>query len=80
MENGLNKLEDSWAKVTFQFQKHKDTEVYTVKIAEEDFEVGTVAAAAMTCIHAYLSSGGAEVCDAGFATCLTARAIPVLHA
>eukprot|EP00878_Enallax_costatus_P044621 GHUV01053316.1.p1 GENE.GHUV01053316.1~~GHUV01053316.1.p1 ORF type:complete len:464 (+),score=147.77 GHUV01053316.1:399-1790(+) len=39
MENGLNKLEDSWAKVTFQFQKHKDTEVYTVKMAEEDFEM-----------------------------------------
>lgn len=40
MENGLTKLEESWAKVAFHFHKHKDTEVFTVKMAEEDFEVG----------------------------------------
>lgn len=36
---GLNKLEATWSKMKFQFHKHKDTEVYTVKMAEEDFEV-----------------------------------------
>lgn len=40
MEVGLKKLEDAWTKVTFQFTKHKDTDVFTVKMAEEDFEVG----------------------------------------
>jgi hypothetical protein len=40
MEAGLRKLEDAWAKVSFQFAQHKDTPVYTVKMAEEDFEVG----------------------------------------
>jgi len=39
MEQGLKKLEDAWSKVTFQFQQHKDTNVYTVKLADEDFEV-----------------------------------------
>lgn len=39
MEFGLQKLEETWTKVSFQFTKHKDTEVYTVKMAEEDFEV-----------------------------------------
>lgn len=40
MEFGLKKLEDTWTKVSFQFTKHKDTDVSTVKMAEEDFEVG----------------------------------------
>lgn len=40
MEFGLKKLEDTWTKVSFQFNKHKDTDVFTVKLAEEDFEVG----------------------------------------
>jgi dynein heavy chain len=39
MENGLNKLEENWAKMVFQFHQHKTTDVYTVKMAEEDFEV-----------------------------------------
>eukprot|EP00879_Flechtneria_rotunda_P017284 GHRR01018106.1.p1 GENE.GHRR01018106.1~~GHRR01018106.1.p1 ORF type:complete len:1124 (+),score=375.49 GHRR01018106.1:243-3374(+) len=39
MELGLQKLEESWTKVSFQFTRHKDTNVYTVKMAEEDFEV-----------------------------------------
>lgn len=39
MEFGLKKLEDVWAKMAFQFTKHKDSEVFTVKMAEEDFEV-----------------------------------------
>lgn len=39
MEQGLARLEDAWGKVEFHFNKHKDTDVYTVKMAEEDFEV-----------------------------------------
>lgn len=39
MEVGLRKLEDVWTKVSFQFTKFKDTNVSTVKMAEEDFEV-----------------------------------------
>lgn len=39
MESGLHKLEDVWTKVSFQSIQHKDTNVYTVKMAEEDFEV-----------------------------------------
>jgi hypothetical protein len=39
MEQGLNKLQDTWGRVAFQFHQHKDTPVYTVKMAEEDFEV-----------------------------------------
>jgi dynein heavy chain len=42
MEQGLNKLEDAWGKVSFQFNQHKSTPVYTVKMAEEDFEVSPV--------------------------------------
>jgi dynein heavy chain len=42
MEVGLKKLEDTWTKVSFQFTKHKDTDVSTVKMAEEDFEVGAL--------------------------------------
>lgn len=41
MENGLAKLEESWTRVCFQFTRHKDTDVHTVKMAEEDFEVLT---------------------------------------
>lgn len=39
MELGLQKLQEAWAKVSFQFTKHKDTNICTVKMAEEDFEV-----------------------------------------
>jgi len=39
MENGLAKLNDVWAKVSFLFQQHKSSDVYTVKMADEDFEV-----------------------------------------
>jgi len=39
MEIGLQKLDDVWTKVAFQFTKHKDTDVFTVRMAEEDFEV-----------------------------------------
>lgn len=39
MEVGLKKLEDVWTKVAFQFTKHKDSDVCTVKMDEADFEV-----------------------------------------
>lgn len=38
MEQALIKLKDTWTRVEFQFQQFKDTQVYTVKMAEEDFE------------------------------------------
>ncbi len=31
-------LQETWAKVEFQFVQHKGTELYTIKMAEEDFE------------------------------------------
>ncbi|CAD7704939.1 unnamed protein product [Ostreobium quekettii] len=38
MEQSLAKLEETWSKCEFQLVQHKDTDVYTVKMAEEDFE------------------------------------------
>lgn len=38
MEVSLVKLNDTWGKVVFQFLQHKDSPVYTIKMAEEDFE------------------------------------------
>ena len=38
MEQSLAKLEESWGKIEFQFHQFKDTDVYTVKMGEEDFE------------------------------------------
>lgn len=38
MEQSLAKLDDMWAKIEFVFIQHKDTDVYTMKMAEEDFE------------------------------------------
>ena len=38
METALVKLSDVWEKMEFQFVRHKDTELYTIKMAEEDFE------------------------------------------
>ncbi|DBA86689.1 TPA: Dynein alpha chain, flagellar outer arm [Trebouxia sp. C0004] len=38
MEQGLAKLKDTWSHVEFKFAQHKGTDVYLVKMAEEDFE------------------------------------------
>ncbi len=38
MELALVKLKDTWGRVEFQFHQFKDTPVFTVKLAEEDFE------------------------------------------
>lgn len=38
MEVALRKLEETWTRVQFQFLKHKDTPINTIKMAEEDFE------------------------------------------
>lgn len=38
MESTLVKLTDTWGKVVFQFTQHKDSPIFTVKLAEEDFE------------------------------------------
>jgi hypothetical protein len=39
MEVALAKLDETWSKVAFEFQQYKDTDIYTVKISESDFEV-----------------------------------------
>lgn len=56
MEQGLNKLQDTWGRVAFQFHQHKDTPVYTVKMAEEDFEVGGIPVATPVTVPALLQS------------------------
>ena len=38
MEISLVKLKETWGRVEFQFAQFKDTPVFTVKLAEEDFE------------------------------------------
>lgn len=38
METALSRLGETWAKMEFQFLQHGQTEVYTVKMVEEDFE------------------------------------------
>eukprot|EP00983_Pelagomonas_calceolata_P106614 1159251-Pelagomonas_calceolata.AAC.2 len=38
MEQALTKLGETWSRVDFQFIQFKDTPVYTVKMADEDFE------------------------------------------
>lgn len=42
MEIAIRKLNDTWTRVEFQFHRHKDYDVHTVKMAEEDFEVSAV--------------------------------------
>ena len=39
MEQSLAKLRETWGKVELKFHQFKDTDVYTIKMAEEDFEV-----------------------------------------
>ena len=38
METALVRLGETWAKMEFQFVQFGSTDVYTVKMAEEDFE------------------------------------------
>lgn len=38
METALARLGETWAKMEFQFIQHGQTQVYTVKMVEEDFE------------------------------------------
>jgi len=38
MEQALTKLNETWSRVDFQFVQFKDTPVYTVRMADEDFE------------------------------------------
>eukprot|EP00959_Pyramimonas_sp_CCMP1952_P295027 6170673-Pyramimonas_sp.AAC.1 len=39
MEVSLAKLEDVWSKVEWVFTRFKQTDIYTVKLGEEDFEM-----------------------------------------
>ena len=36
MEQSLAKLRETWGKVEFKFHRFKDTDVYTIGMAEED--------------------------------------------
>eukprot|EP00884_Botryococcus_braunii_P010099 jgi/Botrbrau1/19090/Bobra.0077s0004.1 len=38
MESSIAKLQETWSKVTFQLVQHKSSDVYLIKLAEEDFE------------------------------------------
>lgn len=38
MEMSLKKLDEVWSKLEFDFHQHKDTDVFTAKLAEENFE------------------------------------------
>lgn len=38
MEQALTKLAETWSKVDFQFVQFKDSSLYTVRMADEDFE------------------------------------------
>ncbi len=58
MEIALKKLNDTWARVEFGFAQHKDYPVYTIKMAEEDFEVGTVIGKVALLLRAGCTSGG----------------------
>jgi len=39
MEKTLAKLDETWKGVEFMFTQHKDTDIYLMKLAEEDFEM-----------------------------------------
>jgi len=39
MEKTLNKLEETWKDIVFEFSKHKDTDVMLIKLSEENFEM-----------------------------------------
>ena len=38
MEVALARLNETWEKMEFQFVQHKQTDIYTIRMAEEDFE------------------------------------------
>lgn len=39
MEKTLQKLRETWKDVKFDFSQHKDTEYFTARLGEEDFEM-----------------------------------------
>lgn len=39
MEKTLNKLEEVWKDVAFEFNPHKDSEVKLIKLSDENFEM-----------------------------------------
>jgi len=38
MERGIKKIVDLWQEVEFEPVRHKDTNIYTLKMIEENFE------------------------------------------
>ena len=38
MEQALKKIGSTWVNLEFQFAQHKDTDIYMIKLSEEDFE------------------------------------------
>ena len=67
MENGLAKMEDAWARVSFQFTRHKISDVHIAKMAEEDFEVR--ASALPRCWLVAAGSVASRAARAGGASC-----------
>lgn len=39
MEKTLNKLEEIWKDIEFEFNKHKDTDIMLIRLSEENFEM-----------------------------------------
>lgn len=39
MEKTLNKLEETWKDVTFEFSNHKNTDIKLIRLSEENFEM-----------------------------------------
>jgi hypothetical protein len=39
MEKTLNKLDETWKDVKFECNQHKTTDIYMLRMAEEDFEM-----------------------------------------
>lgn len=38
MEKGIDKIVTFWREIQFELMKHKDTDIFTLKILEEHFE------------------------------------------
>lgn len=39
MEKNLAKLEENWKDIKFEFTQHKQSEVYTIKLSDENFDL-----------------------------------------
>ena len=39
MEKNINKIIESWKSIEFELVKHKNTEIFTLKLSDENFEL-----------------------------------------